>query len=257
MHLGEACYTEDLTEVLSEARLNNVACMIVPATDVASWPQVLSLAADHKQLLPALGIQPHDAKEYAPELIEQLRELLSQAVAVGEIGLDFHYDLSPRPIQVECFRAHLRLARSCGLPVILHCRDAEEPFLSALRDEGVPQGGVVHCCTCEWSYVEQFLALGLHIGVTGMVTFPKLHAVHTIARQCPLERLLIETDGPYLAPAPFRGQRNQPAYVRRVSETIAQLRQTPEETIRECTTRNAISLFGPRVAAALAIHKAD
>lgn len=251
VHLGEEEYRDIVTDLIDEAKRENVACMIVPATNSASWSRVLHLSRQYPQLLPALGLQPHDAKEFSPDLIELLKTHCPSLVAIGEIGLDYHYDLSPRPIQNESFRSHLQLAKEQRLPVILHCRDAEEDFLRALQDIGVPHGGVVHCCTCDWTYVEKFLELNLYIGVTGMVTFPKLRNVHTIAERCPLERLLIETDGPYLAPVPHRGKLNHPAYVRFVAQTISNLRQTDLETICQATTDNASRLFGTRVSQAV------
>ena len=253
VHLGEEDYNEDLHRILDDAKRGHVDCMIVPATDTSSWSRVLRLAEEHPQLLPALGLQPHDAKEYTPGLMEELRRHRAEIIAVGEIGLDFHYDLSPRPIQIEAFRAQLQAARALSLPVIMHCRDADAEFLSILREEGVPQGGVVHCCTCGWDTVGQFLDLGLYIGVTGMVTFKNLRAVHTIARECPADRLLLETDGPYLAPVPHRGQRNEPAYVRCAARAAAELRGITEEEICRLTTQNAIRLFGPRLSKALVL----
>lgn len=248
VHLAEDDYREDLVQVVREAEEAGVGCMVVPATDPQSWSRVLELGQQFASLFPALGVQPHDAKTYVPDLLEELRHLAPSAVAIGEIGLDFHYDLSPRPSQITCFRAHLQLARDLSLPVILHCRDAEEEFLRALREVGVPQGGVVHCCTCAWEYAKQFLDLGLHLGVTGMVTFPKLVNVHAIARQCPLERLLIETDGPYLAPVPHRGERNRPAFVAYVAQTIAKLRDMESSEVAQITSANALRLFGIRLA---------
>ena len=251
VHLGEEKYRDELPAVLEEAKREHVACMVVPATDTASWPRVLQLSRQYAQLVPALGLQPHDAKEFTPAHIENLAEYCGQLAAIGEIGLDFHYDLSPRPLQIECFRCHLQLAKEKKLPVILHCRDAEQEFLQSLKDIGVPQSGVVHCCTCAWEYVETFLEMGLYIGVTGMVTFPKLHTVHTIAKRCPLNRLLVETDGPYLAPVPHRGQLNRPAYVRYTAQTISYLRQTEPEEIYQTTSANAVRLFGPRISQAI------
>ncbi|MBQ7568710.1 TatD family hydrolase [bacterium] len=245
IHLAEEVYRDDLDDLLQEAKRDNIACMVVPATDTASWDRVLDISKKHQELLPALGLQPHDAKEYTPELIDRLQALCPHLAAIGEIGLDFHYDLSPRPIQIDNFRAHLDLAKRSGLPVIMHCREAEDEFLRAIRDIGIHHGGVVHCCTCEWSYAEQFLELGLYIGVTGMVTFPKLKTVHTIAERCPLSRLLVETDGPYLAPVPFRGKRNRPAYVRYTAQAIAALRHAELTEVCQATTANAARLFGP------------
>ena len=243
VHLAEECYQNDLPQLWQQAVEAGVFACIVPATNSVSWREVLRLSQGYPNLFPALGIQPHDAKEYTPALLNDLESLCAQAAAIGEIGLDFHYDLSPRPQQIECFRAHLDLAKRHNLPVILHCREAEEEFLKSLREVGVPQGGVVHCCTCTYDYVEEFLALGLHIGVTGMVTFPKLSAVHAIAERCPLERLLIETDGPYLAPKPHRGERNVPAFVRFVATEVASRRNINPQELAAQTARNAIELF--------------
>lgn len=242
IHLAEPEYREDLDTLLQDAQNIGVSHCIVPATSRASWKSVLELAQKHSQILPSLGLQPHDAIEYDSELVPELEKHCSEIVAIGEIGLDFHYDLSPHSIQIECFQSQLYLAKERHLPVILHCRDSEEEFLQSLNDVGI-SSGVVHCCTCEWSYVKKFLDMGLYVGITGMVTFPKLYNVHKIAQEAPLDRILVETDGPYLAPKPHRGKRNCPAYVAYVSKRVAELRSLNDDEVRYATTQNAISLF--------------
>lgn len=248
VHLDAEAYAADLDQVLERASAAGVAAMVVPATDLASSEAILRLADHHPAILPAVGIHPHDAKSFGDGSTARLRELAGRAVALGETGLDYHYDFSPRHLQVENLRAHLELAGDLGLPVILHCREAEEDLHSELARVGpLPAGGVVHCFTSGWDWATRFLEMGLHVGVTGMVTFPKLVDVHQVARLCPPERLLLETDGPYLAPLPHRGRRNEPAWVARVVEEVARLRGLEPAAVARAANAAAVSLFGPRL----------
>lgn len=252
VHLDSEAYSPDLPEILDRARAAGVVAMIAPATHLDSAERILDLARTHPCILPAVGIHPHDAKTFDGSSVARLRDLSPQAVALGETGLDYHYDFSPRDEQLANLRAHLELAAEVGLPVILHCREAEDDLHAELqRVFPLPAGGVVHCFTSGWEWAQRFLELGMHLGVTGMVTFPKLADVHEVARRCPLDRLLVETDGPYLAPIPHRGRRNEPAYVARVVEEVARLRDLPVEEVAQATAAAACRLFGPRLEAAL------
>jgi TatD DNase family protein len=164
---------------------------------------------------------------------------------VGEIGLDYHYQFAPRPVQHAVFRAQIRLARELELPIVIHTREAEDDTIAILRDEGSGVRGVLHCFTGSPRLAAEGLALGLHISFAGIVTFPKAGNLRDIARTIPADRLLCETDSPYLAPTPYRGKRNEPAWVFRVAEELANVRGVPVDALRAGMHANFIDLFRP------------
>ncbi|MEW6283895.1 MAG: TatD family hydrolase [Candidatus Eremiobacterota bacterium] len=247
IHLDAEAYRSDWAAVLERALDVGVAAVIAPSTGEESARTLRDMARQDARILPAVGIHPHDAGSYAGSSLSWLRDLAPAAVAIGEIGLDYHYDFAPRDTQLECLRAQLRLAAELGLPVILHCREAEECLHRELTALDLPAGGVVHCFTGGWEWAPRFLDLGFHLGVTGMVTFPRLREVHEVAARAPLDRLLLETDGPYLAPIPYRGRRNEPGYIPLIARRVADLRGEAPEAVGRCTTENARRLFGCRV----------
>jgi TatD DNase family protein len=194
----------------------------------------------------AVGIHPHDTAGASAEDHRRLRALcaVESVVAVGETGLDYHYHHSPPAVQQEQFRHTVRLARDVGLPVIVHCRDAFDDAVAILREEGADAiGGVIHCFTGTARDARLFLDLGLYISFSGIVTFRNAEAVRDAARTVPDDRLLIETDGPYLAPVPHRGRRNEPAFVRHVAECVATVRGVGSDALGILTSRNAARLF--------------
>lgn len=249
VHLSDEQYGADLDNVLAQAQACGIVAMIVPASDIATSQLGLDLAVKYANLLPAVGIHAHEADSYSLEAIEQIGQMAAQAVAIGEIGLDYHYNFSAPEQQQLNLRAHLDLAKQCHLPVIIHSRNSDCDMLAILRQSGPLPGGVIHCCTADWEDAKQYLDMGFYLGVTGMVTYPKLVNVHAVARQCPLDRLLTETDGPYLAPVPHRGHRCEPAYTAITAAAIAELRGLDLEDLGQRTTRNAQDLFGPRLQA--------
>jgi TatD DNase family protein len=196
----------------------------------------------------AVGVHPHDAKLYDEAAERLLLEFVRsrRVVAVGEIGLDYHYDNSPREVQREVFRAQLRLAREESLPVIIHSRDADEETLEVLRAEysGAGRGGVMHCFGGGPALAEGALGLGFYISFAGNVTFKKAEALREVARTVPLDRLLVETDCPYLAPVPHRGRRNEPAHVAATARFLAELRGVGHEELGRATSANFSRLFG-------------
>lgn len=240
VHLDSEDYAADLPQVLDRAEEAGVVASLAPATDLASARRILEIARDPR-VRAAVGIHPHQASSFHPGAPAEIRELATTAVALGETGLDYHYDFAPREAQIANLRAHLELALELDLPVILHCREAEEDLHRELRR--TRPRGVVHCFTAGWEWAERFLELGLYVGVTGMVTFPKLAMVHEVAERCPADRLLVETDGPYLAPIPFRGKRNEPAHVVRVVHEIARRRNQDPEEVARASVEAAVHLF--------------
>ncbi|HIE13623.1 MAG TPA: TatD family deoxyribonuclease, partial [Desulfotomaculum sp.] len=179
------------------------------------------------------------------DYVESLRRLAARerVVAIGEIGLDFYRDLAPRPVQREVFIAQLRLAGELGLPVVIHCREAHAQVYELLSSEGKGLTGVMHCFSGSWEEARRFLALGFYISIAGPVTFPKSSKLLEVARRVPPDRLLLETDAPYLAPVPYRGKRNEPAYLVHTARKVAEIRGTSLEELAAATTENASRLF--------------
>ena len=210
----------------------------------------MALAEKHAPLLFAtVGIHPHDAKSWDKATELRLARLTEhpRVVALGEIGLDFHYDFSPRPAQFDAFRDQMRLARKVGLPVVIHCREAYPETLQLLSEEGADEtGGVMHCWAGTVPQALQTVALGLALGFGGTLTFKNAQEVRDAAQTVPPEALLVETDAPYLAPMPHRGKRNEPAYTRLVAEKLAALRSITLPEVAALTTGNARRVF-PRM----------
>jgi TatD DNase family protein len=206
----------------------------------------LQLALRHPgEVAATAGVHPHDAALAPASAREELRTLCADpgVVAVGECGLDYHYDRSPRPLQRDWFAFQLELARELGKPVTVHSREADVETADLLRQHLGPAGGVVHCFTSDWAAARRYLDLGLSISIAGIVTFKTAEALREAARQIPLDRLLVETDSPYLAPVPLRGKRNEPAFVEKTARFLAALRGEPFELLCEATAQNAARLF--------------
>lgn len=245
-HLTDPQFGKDRAQVIEKALTHGVGqiltvCSFLTERETEDFATLL----EHYQFIfGSAGIHPHDAKQRDklwPKLEKTLQ--MEKIVALGEIGLDYHYDNSPRKVQKEVFRQQLKLANAQALPVIIHSREAMEGTLDILRSEGVGSG-VMHCFSGSEDEMKVCLNLGLHISVAGPVTFPKASGLQRMAQTVPLDRLLVETDCPYLAPQPVRGKRNEPAFVRYVVEKIGQLRGMSPEQVAEITTQNARRLFG-------------
>lgn len=241
-HLDFSQFDRDREEVLAALRTQRVAVINV-GVDLRSSEASLELAHGNEHVFASCGFHPHDAKTFTPEVEAHLEDLLRRgAVAVGECGLDFYRDISPRDVQGAVFRAQLRLAKRLGLPVILHERAAWGTFVQVLREER-PLAGVVHAFSGEERRAHEVVDLGLHLGIGGPLTYPQNDALRRAVASVPLDRLLLETDSPYLPPVPFRGQRNDPAKVRLVAERLAAIRRVPLSQVGETTWNNACRLF--------------
>ncbi|HEY0544665.1 MAG TPA: TatD family hydrolase [Pyrinomonadaceae bacterium] len=250
-HIDGTEYDADRDEVVERARAAGVVTILNVGTGdphSGSLERAISVAENYEGVYAAVGVHPHDAKLYDERASERLRKLLHESscvIALGEIGLDFHYDLSPRDLQREVFIKQLRMARAESLPVIIHSRSADDETVEILRDEwkGAPRGGIMHCFGGTPQMAEQVLELGFHVSFAGNVTFKKAENLREAARVVPLNRLLIETDCPYLTPVPFRGRRNEPARVVEVARTLAELHETEAEEIGRLTTENFMRFF--------------
>ena len=244
-HLDFSQFDRDREELIAELRVQRVAVVNV-GLDLATSRASLELAERHPHVFAACGFHPHEAKAFSPQAPEALECLLRQgAAAVGEIGLDYYRNLSPREAQLSAFRAQIRLAKKLDLPVILHYREAGEDFFRVLAEEG-PVRGVWHAFSGDAILAQRALDLGLHLGIGGPLTYRKNEHLREAVRTVPLNRLLIETDAPFLPPEPFRGKRNDPLKVRLVALRLAELLGLPLEELAEITFENACRLFGVR-----------
>lgn len=240
---------EDLDDAIRRAHAAGVRELIVVGYDLESSEKAVEIARRSPSAFAAIGIHPHVSRHYDDGPEEKLREMAadSRVVAIGEIGLDYHYDFSPREDQYRAFRAQIRLASETGLPIIIHCREAYGDVLCVLEsDKPVKTGCVMHCWAGNEEETERAHSLGCYLGFGGVLTFKNADANRAVAESVPLDRLLVETDAPYLAPVPYRGKRNEPAYIRLVAEKLGEIRGMDLETIASATTANARRAF-PRL----------
>jgi TatD DNase family protein len=248
-HLDDEQFGNDLPAVLERAAQAGVRRVIAIATTAPSSAACVALAAQHSMLSATVGIQPNHVAEAAPDAWDQVVRLVGRecVVAVGETGLDRYWDYTPFPQQEEYFARHLELARQHQLTVVIHCRQAEADVVRMLREDYERRGpvrGVMHSFTGDLATAEACLAMGLYISFAGMVTYKNAQALRDVAARIPLDRLLVETDSPYLAPVPVRGKRNEPAYVAHTAACMAAVRGVAPEVLAEATTVNARLLFG-------------
>lgn len=249
-HLDMPQFDADRSAVLERARAAGVERFLLIGQHDAGdgLERGLQVAAELGLPITA-GVHPHEAKHADEATFERLRALArdGRIAAIGEIGLDFHYDHSPREVQVDAFRRQLRLAREVGLPVIIHTREADPETAAVLEEEGAgTTGGVIHCFTGGLELARRSLAAGFHISFSGIVCFPRAETIQQVAREAPLDRVLIETDAPFLAPPPHRSKRNEPAFVVEVAKKVAALRCLAPEALGEAVVANFDRLFPPR-----------
>ena len=252
-HLDFPQFDADREPILERAALAGVAVIVNVGADLVSSQRAVALAGGHERIYAAVGVHPHDAKTLDGASLAELRKLATapKVVAVGEIGLDYYRDLSPRPVQRRAFQAQLAWAAKLGKPVIIHDRDAHQETLEVLGEwaAGIKNSslagrlGVLHTFSGDLAMAEHAIELGFYISISGPVTYQNARQLPGIVRALPLERLLVETDCPYLAPEPYRGKRNEPAYVRLIGERIAALRGISMDELAEATTANAQRLF--------------
>ncbi len=248
-HLQDGRFARDREQVLRQARQGGVRFMVVPGNDLASSRAAVELAGKEDDVYATVGVHPHDARGITPSSWKNLQQLLTRkkVVAVGETGLDYHYDNSPRDVQREAFRRHVDMAREAGLPLVVHSREADEDTITVLQEMCADEvGGVLHCFSGDEDMARRGMDLGFYISLAGPVTFPRARPLHQVAARVPLEAMLVETDAPYLAPVPRRGQRNEPALVRLVVEAIARIKGLEAEQAARVTAANACRLFGLR-----------
>lgn len=248
-HLDLEDFDSDRDQVIGRAFKAGIKAILCPAeaTSLKSLEVTFKLTSKYHSLLAAAGAHPHKAKDIKMDLAQKLRNLdsLNQIVAVGEIGLDFHYNFSSPQKQIDAFRRQLRIAQELTLPVIVHSRKAGLEIINSIKQENFHQGGILHCFTEEWGIANGMLDQNFLISFSGILTYPKAQAIRDVAQKIPLERLLVETDSPYLVPASYRGktQRNEPSFVVETAEVLAGIKKVTLTELSTATTKNFISIF--------------
>jgi len=245
-HLNDEQFSKDLTEVVKRANEAGVTRIANVGYDFPSSLEAIKIAKKFEGMYAVIGVHPHDASTLDEDILYKLKVYAreTEVVAIGEIGLDYYRNLSPKEIQQEAFRKQIRLAAELKKPIVIHDRDAHEDTVHILREEkGGENGGILHCFSGSWEMARQCMSLGFHISIAGPVTYSNANKLLEIAKLVPLDRLLVETDCPYLSPHPYRGKRNEPARVRLVAEKIAELRKISLEELAEATTRNALTVY--------------
>jgi TatD DNase family protein len=243
-HLDFPDFAVERDAVVGRARAAGVGTMLTICTRLDQFDGVHAIAEAYDGIWCSVGAHPHEAADHAPLLVDQLLALTehSKVVGIGETGLDFHYDLSPRDIQESVFRIHIAASRASGLPLIIHAREADRE-IARILEEGRPPPGVLHCFSSGRALAEAAIALGFYVSISGIVTFRKAEELRAIVRDLPLDRLLVETDAPYLAPVPYRGKRNEPAFVAATAAAVAALKGVDPEEIAVATRDNFFRLF--------------
>ncbi|SES40657.1 TatD family hydrolase [Salipaludibacillus aurantiacus] len=247
VHLNADQFEDDAEEVIKRAREKGVEHMVVVGFDEKTINKALKLIETYDFLYAAVGWHPVDAVDLTDDYLAWIEELSDhpKVVAIGETGLDYYWDKSPKDIQQEAFRKQIRLAKKLNMPLIIHDREAHEDIVDILKEENAEEaGGIMHCFQGDVKMAKQCLEMNFYISFGGPVTFKNAKLPKEVAKEVPLNRLLVETDAPFLAPHPYRGKRNEPSYVKLVAEKIAELKEVEFEEVANQTTENAKKLFG-------------
>ena len=241
-HIYMDCFDDDRDDVIQRAIDNGVERMICIATDLPSSEKCLKIAEEYPQVFATAGIHPHQAKNAPSNYLHELEQFYqhSKVVAVGEIGLDFYYNLSDEKDQVTIYHEQLELAKSVNLPTVVHCRESDDKILTGIIESN-NNYGVIHCFASTFTFSQKILNTGFHLSFTGLITFVK--TLENVVKETPLSKMMIETDSPYLAPIPHRGKRNEPLYVKHVAEKIAEVKNKTVEDVVSQTTDNAKLFF--------------
>jgi TatD DNase family protein len=248
-HIQGKEYAGEVKAVIDRAREASVEKIVVVggAGDMSSNTDAIALAESFPNVYATVGMHPHDAKDVGESEVNRLRQLAAapKVIAIGETGLDYYYDHSPREVQRRAFGRFIQMARETELPIVVHERDAARHVAGLLRSEGEGKlRGVIHCFTGNYEVAREYLDLGFYLSFTGIITFRNAEPLREVVRKVPLDRMLVETDSPYLTPVPHRGKRNEPSYVHLVAETMAKIKAISLEEVAEMTTHNVQDLFG-------------
>ena len=241
-HIYYDDYSKRIDDVIRAATDNGVEKIISIGVDLKSSEECIKLAEKYESVYATCGIHPHESEKAPKGYLYELEQFYKhpKVVAVGEIGLDYYYDFSDRKTQRKIYQEQLEMANSLDIPAVVHCRESDDDILSGIQESG-HKSGVIHCFASNLDFAEKILDTGFHLSFTGMITFVK--DLEEVVREVPLSKMMVETDSPYLTPKPFRGKKNQPAYVLHVAEKIAQLKDIKLEEVIDSTTKTAYSLF--------------
>ena len=247
-HLDYEAFTEDFSEILARAKLNDVQFMQTISTKVTEFHKLKKLIETYPEIYASIGIHPHEVDEHPEVSVAELFEYTKhpKVIGIGETGLDLYYKHSDIEKQKEYFMRHIEVSHLSGLPLIIHTRDADPLTIEILTEARKKYNftGLIHCFSSESiEFAQQCLDLGLYISISGIVTFKKALALQEVVKYVPLDKLLVETDSPYLAPTPFRGKRNEPSFVKQVAEMVAQLKEVEYKKVADKTTENFFTLF--------------
>lgn len=245
-HLFYPNFSEDINVVIQNASANLVEYILVPATNIVSCLQTIELTNKFNNIFGAVGIHPHDTKEWEENIIGELKTLSKnqKIVAIGEIGLDYYYDFSPKETQIKAFRSQIELAIELNLPIIVHNREADNDILNIIREyKSTSLKGQFHCFNGNLKDALELIEMGHYVSFTGNITFKKADNLREIVKEIPINNLLLETDSPFMTPVPFRGKRNEPAYVRYVAKQIAEVKNISEDKVGNITLDNFFKLF--------------
>lgn len=246
-HLDFDRFNNDRDDVIKRALDNGIEIIINIGSSIASSHRTLNLSLNHDMIYAVVGVHPHQAVDLNQKTLKVLKDLAKadKVVAIGEIGLDYHYDNSPRDVQRDAFRKQLQLAKEINLPVVVHSRDSDQDMVKILIEEKMENHNIVlHSYTGGNEMTQSISEMGFYFGVGGIVTFDSAQELKKIVQRIPLSKLLLETDAPYLAPSPYRGKRNEPMYVKEVAKYVASLKNTTFEKVAEVTTQNTKRFFG-------------
>lgn len=245
-HLDDERFDQDREDIIKSLKSNGISLVVNPGADIKSSRRAMELSYKYSNIFAGVGIHPQEASHYKEEDLEILRKWAEdpKVVAIGEIGLDYYYGKDNKEEQIKLFKEQMRLACEMSLPVIIHMRDATEDTYNILKEYEGKVRGVMHCYSGSVEMAELFMQLGYYISLAGVVTFKNAKAAKDVAKAIPLERLLIETDSPYLTPEPNRGKRNEPKYVKHVADKICELRGISLQELSETTRKNTEELFG-------------
>ncbi len=245
-HLEMPEFRMDLEEVIGRAKNSGVDYIFTVGTEKKDWQRTLEICHRYPSLYAILGVHPHNAKEIDSETYPLLKSLCrnGKVKAVGEIGLDFFRNLSPREVQLKRFREQIGLAKELGLPIVVHDREAHQETLEILKTEKAEVcGGIIHCFSGDYGMAKDCIEMGFYISIPGSITFKNAERFREVVRKIPLDFLLIETDSPFLSPEPFRGKRNEPSFIPYTARKIAEIKKIPFEKVAEATTRNALTVY--------------
>lgn len=245
VHLDKRQFDGDREYIIENLEKNGIEAAVNIGADLESSIKSVDLAKKYENIYATVGVHPHNAKDLTDKMLEKMEELASEdkVVAIGETGLDYHYDNSPRDVQRKWFRKQIQLAKKLDLPVVVHSRSADEDTLKILKEESDGLKAVIHCFSSDRAMMKEFVDLGFYIALGGPVTFKKTDELKEVAKIVPIEKLLVETDAPYLAPHPYRGKRNEPVFVKQTAELIAKLRGMTIEDFTLQINQNTKAIF--------------